>query len=336
MVASYAVPEPQARDNLLNFLQLSQDIVRNDSDSQFRDTGGQILYCFDGSVFRLFCDTIDWRWAIQSFHGSARRDFKTSLGQVEAQTAMVAAEYLLSTDLPAAKNNKIFVTPWHEIELASFLKKNARLLDDAMVPKELIKAEIEAKLDFLSEYDLLTRNKQGIDNRYISEIEKDTSQLQPFLSQGSLIRYKYARSAALLVSSCEHSEKLDQTHRILSPPLLGRLSPILEIFEPNEKGKRDIYEDANRWYFRIKAEDARNRKAVKQSRPDERKPGAIWADAQSIALLRWISNEKLRGDQRLAFVTSDDVLFDAYRRWWIEQDVPEEFFCVDLSNTLQC
>lgn len=301
------------RGQISNFLKLSSDVVRNRSDVEFGARGGQILYCFDSTVFQLFYNTVAWRHAVSSFHASSWRSkgpASERWRRIEAQSALIASEHLISQTLPGAKNADIYLTPWHRVELAVRLAAVAREKAGPNIDRARVAEEIKRKLEFLA----LSRDlKAGKAFPPDPTLKRDMEKLGEFYEDESMVRYELTRRAAEMLVQCETSESLDQIHRLLSRPLRSRIKSLSELFEPDEAETRQIAEDAAEWYLRIHAElEERG-----SGRSGDRQPGAIWSDAKSLAFVRWASTQR-RDDQRLVMVTSDDLLFEVYRNWWVD------------------
>jgi len=310
----------EARDKIFGTLQLSNDIYRNAVDADFADQGGEIIYCFDSTVFPLFYDTTKWQSTITSFeqrnHAIGDRGTR-ELKAIETQAAIVASEYLLSESLPGVKNKNIYLTPWHRRELALSLQAVIRDIKSntrSDVLSSNIRKELELKLQFLKQVEeqagtatnrQLTRDLQKLEKHQFGHTE--------------LTRYVTTRLAADVLMKCPITETFDQIHRMLSPPLSGRIKSMHSLLAPNEEDLRDIREDAIQWFWRITAEIKRR---ADRGGIDRRSDESRWSDARSLAYLRWASKFQYKDNRRIVLVTSDDLLFDTYRRWWVS--LPEE------------
>jgi hypothetical protein len=315
------------RDQILNFLSLSSDIALNQHDADFSDQGGQIIYCLDQTIFNLFFDTRKWRHAVSSFYerswavpGRNRREGVEQWERIQAQSALIASEYLLSEELPAAKNRNIYLTPWHRHELAIRLKRIAGEIEEGKVDTKKIADEVRRKLDFLSGSRLDRNSGQGGLFEPDPLLEGDLDSLRPDMPDlEALKRYELTRRAATMLVDCEASERFDQVHRLVSRPLRQRLKSLHQLFPPAESDLAALALDARKWHLRILGEAQRSR----SHRSPGRSPGGVWNDARSLAFVRWAA-AKVRRDQRLVLITSDDTLFATYRRWWCDEGTAEE------------
>lgn len=314
------------REQILNFLSLSSDIARNQYDAEFSSGGGQIIYCFDQTIFNLFFDTVQWRHAVSSFYrrtwempGDSGREVREQWSRIQSQSALIASEYLLSEDLAGAKNRNIYLTPWHRHELALRLEEISEEIDKGSIDKDKITSEIRKKLEFLT---LIRSFRDGSDTtpfRSDPLLEGDLVKLRSDISDGvALQRYEITRRAAAMLVGCEASERLDQVYRLISKPLRPRLKSLHHLFQPSDAELDMLTSDAKKWHLRILHEFKRSGRGRRSARTI----GGMWNDARSIAFVRWAS-AKVRRDQRLILVTSDDTLFDAYRRWWCDEGASE-------------
>lgn len=313
------VDETDLREQIFNFISLSSDIVRNQYDADFSDAGGQIIYCFDSTVFNLFFDTVRWRHAVSSFYGNNWNSNKKSSQwqRIEAQSALIASEHLLSEDLPGAKNRTIYLTPWHRAELAANIDSLVKKYESGTLDQKKIEAEIKRKLRFLSLSRRVKTDVKFMPKSRDSFLKNDLESLRAHLSQrSSLWRYEMTRRAASLLVQCETSERLDQIHRIVTRPLRQRIKALNQLFHVAPDEQDEMATDARMWFLRIvreiEGDDGRN--------VNRRTPMGLWNDARSLAFVRWAA-KKARRDQRLVLVTSDDRVFDAYRRWWADEGV---------------
>jgi hypothetical protein len=307
------------REQIFNFLHLSNDIYRNQDDAEFADKGGQIIYVFDATVFHLFYDTVRWRHAVSSFYASrwAPGSARLQWDRVEAQSALIASEYLLSESLPGARNRDILLTPWHRHELARNLTAVVRKTLEHPPRPDVIARELEQKVELLNQIRSVDQNRDGRSPPRDPMIDADLKELRQHVHNPEMLaRYELTRRAASILVRCQHTEQLDQIHRLVSRPLLTRIKSVSDQFEVPPEDTHAILLDAQQWYMRI----AREVEGIGESgRPTERRPPGIWNDARSIALCRWIARKALRRDQRIVFVTSDNRVFDAYRRWWVDE-----------------
>lgn len=302
------------QDYIFNTLQISNDIYRNSSDSEFVKSGGEIVYCFDSNIFNLFYNTYKWRAAVSSFHSrnfTGGEDWAT----IEAQSALIAAEYLLSEDLPGASSGNIYLSPWHLSELSQNLDRISieffRGLQNDSDHRKRILVEARRKLRVVS----LFKDEAELKRVGSNALHKDLRVLSEFLGNDStrLRQFALTRYAAEVLVSCRLTERMDQIRRIVSLPLRNRLKPLTDFFKIDESTRKRLYDDARLWYSRLEREEKLGERDQKGAR---RTGQAKWNDAQTLAFVRWVSL-KIPPHQRLVFVTGDDVLFNTYRRWWV-------------------
>lgn len=318
-----AIRTASAREQLFNFLSMSSDIARNQRDSDFADRGGQIIYTFDSTVFSLFYDTIQWRSAVSSFYGEewAINDTTQRWKRIESQSALIASEYLLSEDLPGAKNRKIYLTSWHRTELARASEALSSKYLQGQYDRAVIEREIKRKMRLLSLSREIRKQEEPVARGRDDILNQDLDRLRSqYDDDKKLARYEVTRRAAATLVQCELSERLDQIHRLVSSPLRQRIHPVHEMFDPNDEEVERIRIDAEEFFEFLQKEITIHQGRDRHHRESPRTPNAIWNDAKSIAFIKWASS-KIRSDQRIVLVTSDDVVFDAYRRWWADSGI---------------
>jgi hypothetical protein len=315
--------EEQALRLLMEFIDLSRDLERNQDDSAFRDAGGEIIYVLDENIFEIFFQPKQRRHLVRSFHAprfSEGHRTNPYWRSFEAQIALIASEYLLSGALPGSKRPFLYMTKWHREELANRVDElSSELSVKARDNIDRAVEELERKLQVLSALESSSEQSWAALAKQDPWLEKDLEALggfSPEADHNALRRFALTRIAADSIASSEIQEPIDQLRRSVRRPLADRYRSFNMDFQPNLQDQQAIKHVADEWFFRLAQERERARQ---QGRADEdRADGSLWYDAQTLALVRWAATNRARDDQRIVFVTGDSLLFNAYRRWYVD------------------
>lgn len=100
-------------------LELTRDMDRNESDADFIRNGGKILYVFDENIFELFIRPqayLKYARYIELFYADYWRDeiddvaVADNMREINAQSALITAEYIFSGVLPGQESGSIYMT----------------------------------------------------------------------------------------------------------------------------------------------------------------------------------------------------------------------------------
>jgi hypothetical protein len=306
---------------VLRLVDLSGDLERNQEDSEFRESGGEIIYVLDENIFEMFVRPRRHRESVETFYADDWASNSRTLSEYrsyEAQAALVASEFLVSRKLPGSSSDHILMTAQHRWELAhrveALIEELTRELraDPGAVGRQLQKKV--AILAALTDSGTI-RVSRAVD----PALSRDLRDLELAGAAAETIeRVRRARVAAPALTQDELTEPLDQVRRITKPPIRGRLRTLQAIHPATGRDLNDIAADAEFWFERLAGELSRpghKNRARARSRDDLGR--ALMNDAESIAYARWVAR-CLNPNQRLVFVTGDPVMFDAYRRWHTE------------------
>ncbi|MEH6477965.1 MAG: hypothetical protein V7727_19900, partial [Sneathiella sp.] len=223
------------------------------------------------------------------------------------------AETLLTGRLPGSHIEGFYMTGWHQRELAARLERHHRDIGSLgkkeieQISKEIgwkarMRERLEGKItteptqDDFSDYWLQT------DQRSIrQESDEETSKL---LGQ--------SRRLSRMFVKCSLSERIEQLNRIAGLGIAERIES-LEV-RLRVSADSELVEATKMWLTRLLDESHLNRGAAK------RKRAGFVTDANSIALIQWISENHLSENQRIVLVTGDQLLYNAYRRWYCSSD----------------
>ncbi|BBF82623.1 hypothetical protein [Asticcacaulis excentricus] len=307
----------------LKLVDLSIDIDRNmaDSEAQLAIRPTETVYVFDSNVFELFIDPLDERGEQLSLHSEAWLKMcgitdPEELGRLKAivpQTALLTTEYLFSTRFPRSGDSYIYMTEWHFYEYARRLTELTRTLwkssvSDQRDPKTRFKQIREAKafLDNpsedltskLAELDALL--SQDVDNLLNLGLLKP-AELNPFVANRLLLN---------VLCHDNELEKIDQINRLLETAISQRIRLLPRKYHIRQDRSRfDAH--ASVWEVRLRRERMKDKKKA-------RRPEALADDAKSLAHVEWAAEAAEDLDERLVFITADDLIFDAYRRWYTD------------------
>lgn len=303
---------------VLRLVDLSRDLDRNREDSIFADEGGEIIYVLDENIFEIFIRPFRHADSVETFYSdiwNANAQSIPSWRSFESQAALIASEFLLSPTLPGSKTGIVRMTEPHRWELAQRAEDLTREFRQVLQQDEKkIKDELSRKFEALT--NLVANNTENaptIEDGTV--LKQDIVKLQVAgKSESTIGRIRAARRAAEVLANDETTEPLDQLRRVVTPPIRSKLRTLDQEYQPTADERKIIEADAHDWFRRIVSELSRPGHRGRQ-RAQKSMTRAVWNDARSVALLLWLSRSRIKASQRLAFVTGDMVLFDAYRRW---------------------
>ena len=142
------------------------------------------------------------------------------------------------------------------------------------------------------------------------------------VDNSTLVSFAAARILAANLIDDDLVEPLQQIRRIYSKEIAARFFPLQMLSpRPNAAARQEIRDEALAWQKRIRDEEGEKQIHTDRRRNSQR----LAADASSLAYVQWIA-ERLESQvtegkprQRVVFVTGDTLLFDAYRRWWVQK-----------------
>jgi hypothetical protein len=172
--------------------------------------------------------------------------------------------------------------------------------DPAVTVDELLKKASIPLLDLDAIHDDVRRLRgAGVDNK-------------------TLLNFAAARIVAANLIDDDLIEPLQQIRRIYSGEIAGRFFPP-QMLSPRPD-PAEIRAGALEWQKLIRSEEEKKKIQGARRRNSQR----LAADASSLAYVQWLA-ERLDSEppdgkprQRVVFVTGDTLLFDAYRRWWVQ------------------
>ena len=294
----------------------SLDISRHDGDLTFARRGGVIHYVLDENILEMFVDPSRYYHYVMT-EDAGRPKRKPRPRDMQAmQSALLTAEALLSGSLPGQSKGRCFLTEWHRWEalerVSTFISTLSR--SDPETLKRAMERALEVKARLAEGGD----DAQEVDASFDPFLPADLSQLAAVPGVGAderaVDQFARVRRASAYLSRETDSEPLHQVNRVLKADAEGLLTAVTELRLPDGREQERLAVVAQEWARRIRSE-ARTR-AAKRNSPKVKSKTATWNDAQSIALLEWISRRLDPDKERLVFVTGDPTIFDCYRRWY--------------------
>ena len=293
---------------LWRFLELTRDIERNDEDTRFARSDGRIDYVLDENVFETLIDPVRNARFVRLFHSNAM-DLPLEQAErdsISAQSALVTAELLLHGRLPGQDDSKpLYLTEWHYTELSM------RFFDLAEEAKQgLQNGQHSRSAGHRRDWtDPLTRqDAQEFLDRAGSNRSAAANQEE---------RFREVRRMARSMVEERWLQVMVQLRQLGSKSLTGRITPLTEPaeFRPTSQEAREIQNNAEHWKRRL--EEAIQRRAGASF--SSRSVGALDNDARTLAQVLWIATHRQDDKRRCVLVTGDRLIFDAYRRWYVEQ-----------------
>jgi hypothetical protein len=155
-------------------------------------------------------------------------------------------------------------------------------------------------------------------------------------SASELRSYLTTRLSIAALAGDRVLEPAEQLRRLVTEPLRTSFRTLHLHLNPapTDQDWVTIHADTRKWYDALAAECVLKNIAIITPPPDgddglqrtqhvdesarHRSVGALRDDARTIALVRWAARQvaAASADQKLVYVTADDVVFDAYRRWY--------------------
>jgi hypothetical protein len=319
---------------LWRLMELNADIDRNQSDGAFAARGGTIRYIFDENVFELFVRPFMRADYVEAFHNPPTKHdrlySKDVARAVTAQSALICGEYLFSGRLPGQRDRSIYMTEWHFWELHDQLAQRRQELEVQMTEAQE-KRPLDDFLKNIEEIAALRADKAPTSlDRLLQQVDPltavDASELRKRGSSEEVLRrFVVAREAARMLAEDQLMGPLEQLDRIFSREIAPNIRPLHLDFRPDAAARESLPADARAWFDRLlKEQDIRKRWRQTETHPD-RPRASLQSDARAVAYILWAVGVFAKPGERFVFVTGDRLLFDAYRRWHVEQQPGEPF-----------
>lgn len=310
-------------------LNLVLDLEQNRNDQAFcsgsENEHRKIHYVLDENVFEMFIQPRKMKAAASTFYSPFWLKVSTdhsAWSDFAAQSALVTSEYLLSGELPGQDGKRIYMTEWHRGELSrriiDIFKELRQEFQAAETRGETTELETTLKelLAIRSEPNELDR--AAAFRKFIARnplLQQDLDQIDADSGAPRLQRFAVARILAEMFSNDRYLEPMEQIRR-LDKDIYGRIYNITSRFSPQDIPRGTIENWAKTWHEALQAELDYARRPE-----DDRSPTALWNDARSLALVTWAAGQCDPQKDRVVFVTGDIIVFNAYRRWFLEAHI---------------
>ena len=290
---------------------LALDVSHHENDFEFSIGSDKVIhYVFDENIFELFVNPLK-----NASYFSRDVDFypitRSPDGRqiMAAQSALIGAEILFGGALPGQKRGgPIYLSDWHRWELLSRL--NELVAQYSRQDMTLLRTEapeyLRKKLAILG----------GITSESVGEVEdaldpylaEDSDALRRVANPGSAqqVAFRRNRIASAMIALNQTIEPLNQLNRLLGRPIQDRLRGLVTLRRPTGDEIETVGRAAASWKRAIREEV--------EFKGVGREELGISNDANTMALLEWISGKLSPAKERIVFVTGDRTLHDAYRR----------------------
>jgi hypothetical protein len=316
----------------VQMLSLVLDLEQNRNDVEFcsgpEQTRGKIHYVLDENVFEMFVHPRKMKSYARTFYSQFWLKVSSEHARwadFAAQSALVTSEYLLSGALPGQESHRIYMTEWHRGELTRRLASLVRELreerhaDETRESGGILETTLSALLSIKREPDQRTRREEFLKFISADRLLKDDYELlsaNQKTPQDGLDRFAVARIVVRMLANDTSIEPLEQILRLVDrkKDIEGRIFNITSKFIPRGEDLQLLDSSARKWHKRLQEE------LELAGRPDgERAPAALWNDARSLALITWASGKCDREKERIVLVTGDQIVFNTYRRWFLQE-----------------
>ena len=305
-----------------HLIEITRVIDRNREDGIFaREQDRRILYVFDTNVIQMFLEPSRNPQFAETFHGALWGDRQQQRDEINAQSCLLAAEFLMSGTLPGQGDNGVwYMSDAHRSELTQqigYLNTEIEAIDRrlrtddhyraaALNQMEALNAALEFGSDPDRSYVLKLAQKSGLseaDLRGLDALDDDA-----FDQRAIGIR---SREVSRLLALDRIIEPRDQLRRYRSREMSGTRQSLEMVIGMGARHRADIRREANLWYQSFA-------QALLTRAPGTRSEASLRADCETMALVEW-AGRNLPSDKRIVFVTGDKLLLDAYKKRYIDR-----------------
>ena len=307
----------------LKLIELAIDIDRNRDDAQIARNESEsesppAKFVFDANLFEIFINPTDRRGDIASLHakdwlarGGVAATRHKQLRRIVPQTAILTAEYLMSDEFRSGGDGKIYLTEWHFAEyvrrinaiaidlwkkkIQNFTSEDSRELVDLLKHAKIAQTHGKLPPELAKNYPQLSEDIADCLNRNILTAE----QLGPFVAN---------RLTLMALDTTAELRETLQLNRLLESNISGAMYTLQDAVDLRGEWA-EIEKEGDEWYNRFQ------RELDLSPGSRSRTKAALMDDARSLAYVIAATN-KTKGAERIIFVTADNIIFDAYRRWF--------------------
>lgn len=316
-----------------HLIEITRIIDRNREDGQFATQSAEparsILYVFDTNVVQMFLEPSRNPQFAETFHGSLWGDSPQSRTEINAQSCLLAAEFLMSGKLPGQTNGRWYMSEVHTRELnqqLDFMRTDIKSTTERLRTDENFKS---AALDQLEALNSALEFGSSDERDYILALARRSGAPVDSLRKLSEHEFKQraigirSREACRLLALDRIIEPRDQLRRFHSPEINGSRLPLEQAIGFSETHRAEIRRAAAKWHDAFA-------EALSQRAPGSRTEVSIRADCETLALIEW-GNARIPSHQRIVFVTGDKLLLDAYRGRYVNRTSAGPFILRPIS-----
>ncbi len=315
-------------------LDISEDLKASEDDDAHIKKKKSIRYVLDENVFEYMLSPSFQTYAQTGFYSRLWRSGDGTplaiAASIEAQTAMLTAEWILSGTLPGASSTLLSMTDHHRNELAkrandmntkvgNHPERHSPELDKKIRLKKLVSEVVSGLHD---------HQAIEVDKAVADIIEEDCTLLKAGgVDEDVLKLFRSMRKIASVLAEDDFFEWIVQLKRLFSSKIYGRTISLETAYALEGPARDEVLVQAREWSGRIEEEllkPGNRRRFRSQShelrhldeRSREEEIGSKWNDAWALALVQWLADHNTDPDLRIVFVTGDQLLVDTYRRWY--------------------
>jgi len=236
--------QENATRQILRLVDLAGDLARNASDGAYaRETNSEIIAVLDENIFEMFVHPFRHResaetfyadvWSLSAQPGPEWRSFA-------AQAALLTSEYLISVLAPRNRGQNIYMTEFHQWELAHRVEILQEDLKQAAASQPTkYRTELSRKLRIFGDL-FKDRNSAATSIRDSGDefLVRDLERLSNDVDRPMLDRLCAARIAAQFLANAEIAEPIDQLHRVVARAIQHRLKTLESDFRPGGCARR--------------------------------------------------------------------------------------------------
>jgi hypothetical protein len=318
-----------------HLINITRIIDRNTDDVSFAEEG-EIVYIFDTNVVQMFLQPFRNPHYAELFHASilAVQGSSDALDQeINEQSCLLTAEYLVSGNLPGQKDGKWHMTRRHWEEtvvqqeyLADAIRQTAARIDRdptfkrfAVQQRGELKGILKLDPDADRQRILALAEQLGVSParmRRLSEVPRDE-----FHELAAGIR---SRAVCRILARDRILEPANQLNRF-NNGIVQRFDDVGSILDLPAEARTEIERDADDWRKNLT-------KIILTRGHGIRSRDAITADCHALALIDWASRQPWASQRRVVFVTGDQAILETYRQRYVQRDTYWPFLVRPVSH----
>lgn len=300
---------------LAQLIDIADDLERLSADIRHARGGGCINYVFDTNVFQLFFEPQRFARAVSLFHAPVWGSSGDDAGwqQIDAQSALLAGEYLFSASLPGQPDGAIYLTDSHRHELYAQVQHRLSDISTSTKHPDVARVFLYRMAQFRAAVALggqIPAEERFDDRRVFADMEtlRDAG-----VAEAQLETYLATRIALDALIEAEPIATMCQLRRLLSPAFSKSMRNAATLVpELSQADRLAIADEADQWFDRL-AHELQGRAESRLTH--HRDSASLQHDAASIALVRHLSRQREKNGELTVLVTGDALVFAAYRRW---------------------